>query len=646
MQELGLHKRPTWFFVRLFAPFLLLFFIMRFALLWVYPETFAGLSMGDTAYAMLKGAWFMDSSIIMVFLGIPFLLTYLPLPWFRRQWYLTLISWYAFVVLFVFILIAIGDLLYFGIVHRHTGHEIAEAFQVSTVAVLQMMASVYWMQILSLAVFTVFSAFFWKRWMMPHPEASHLRLGWWRVPFFVLMFIAILLTMRGGIESKPIQSVFAYNEGSIAQGHLTLNGVFATLHSLKKSEMRIPSFMPKDEAVKIVQSMYLSPYETIPDNSYPLMRERTSPNVGQNKLNVVILLLESWDADFVDISRELEGKKPYGITPNYNALAKNGRLYTNFYANAQRSIDGIAAVISGVPRVPGAGGVGEGIETNAIGWLGDVAKKQGYQTSFLRGAHRRSSYMDKVTPLAGFDVYYGAEDLNTNLHADVSKPYWGGWDYDLFMTGHDLFERSQQPFLSLMFSVSTHTPWTLPSKQWNKFKGGSDKDKFRNTMHYTDWALGKYFEAVKKSTYADNTIFLIFSDHTSGNMPHPDMRAQYRVPLLILAPNMEPGIDDTLSSQADLIPTIIDLAGWDKARYASLGHSIVEEREQRSVIFGRDAMTGRIENNGTLVVRSLERVVYSEGEQAQVVEADRRLQAQVQLLLDAWQHNTLMKMDK
>ena len=637
-------RRPTLYFMRLMSVFFVLFFMLRLAFLWVYPETFGELTLSEIVYAMLKGAWFMDSSITMVFLGIPFLLTYLPLHVFTSQLYLKFVSWYTFVVLFVFTLIAIGDLQYFALVQRHTGYELAAAMQTSTQAMIDMLVSAYGLQMLLLVVLMVASAFVWKRYMMPHPKTSHLKLGWWRVPFFLLMFVVILLTMRGGIESKPIQSVFAYNEGSMAQGHLTLNGVFAVFHSLNKSNMRTPDFMPQEEAVDVVQAIYASPYERVPDSYYPLMRERSSPNMGQKKLNVVVLLLESWDPDFIDITRELAGKKPYNVTPNYNKLVQKGRLYTNFYANGQRSIDGIAAVIAGVPRVPGAGGFGEGIEVNGIGWMGNIAKKQGYQTSFLSGSYRHSFYMDKIAPLAGFDTYYGSEDL-TSLHPNPPKSHWGGWDYDLFMAGHELYQKTDQPFLSVMFSVSTHTPWALPEPRFEKYKGGSDLDKFRNTIFYTDWALGKFFKAVEQSSYADNTIFILLADHASGNMPHPDMREQYRVPLLMLGPNIQPGLDDSLSSQVDLIPTIIDLAGWEKARYASLGTSIVEDRDERSVIFGRDAMTGRIEDNGTLVVRSLERLVYSEGKSEQVKQAEHKLKAQVQVLLDAWQHNTLMKVE-
>ncbi len=635
----------TFFFMRLFAVFILMFFVLRLALLWAYPDEFVDLTLGQILYAMLKGAWFMDSSITMVFLGIPFLLAYLPVRWFVSRVYLRMVGWYAFVVFIAFVWIGIGDLLYFGMVHRHTGHELAAALATSPEAMMDMLLSAYGVQILVFVCAAVLLAWWWKRYMMPGDEVRFMALGWLRLPAFVGAFLLILLVMRGGIESKPIQAVFAYNEGSMAQGHLTLNGVFATLHSLHASHMRVPSFMPETEAETMVQQIYASPHETYPDPDYPLMRERTSPYAGQKRLNVVILLLESWDPDFIDITRVLAGKKPYGVTPNYNALVKKGRLYTNFYANGQRSIDGIAAVIAGVPRVPGAGGIGEGIEVNGIGWLGDIAKAQGYSTSFLQGSYRHSFYMDKISPLAGFDVYKGSEDL-PSLHPNPPKSQWGGWDYDLFMAGHTLYTQSKQPFLSVMFSVSTHTPWALPEARFKKFQGDSDAERFLNTMYYTDWALGEFFKAVETSSYAKNTIFMLLADHASGNMPHPDMRAQYKVPLLVIAPNLAPGIDNTLSSQVDLIPTIIDLAGWKQARYASLGRSMVEQGGKRSVIFGRDAMTGRIEDNGVLVVRSLDRLVYSEGDQALIPAVETRLKAQVQVLLHAWQHNRLMKADQ
>ncbi len=640
-----LQSSPTLFFVQLMLMFYLLFALTRLAFVLVYPQEFSDLSVLSMCYALLKGAWFFDSSIILVFLGIPFLLAYLPWRCCVSRLYLSLVSWYAFVVFCIFVVILIGDLLYFALVHRHAGHEVGAALSSSSLAMLEMIVSTYWLYLTLFLCAVVAGAMLWKKYLLPQYGVHYFHvLGWWRLPCMVAMFLLILLGMRGGIESKPIQPVFAYNEGSISLGHLTLNGVFSVVHGLEKSTMVTPDFMPMALAVARTQALYTSQHETFPDENYPLMRQRTSLLGDVGKPNVVILLLESWDSDFLDVTRELAGKTPYNITPNYNALVKKGRLYTNFYANGQRSIDGITALIAGIPSAPGAGYLGEGIESNNMGWLGKIAQQQGYQTSFLSGSYRASFYMDKIAPLAGFTTYYGSEDLRTNLHPHAPKSEWGGWDYDVMMTSHQLFEQYEQPFLSVAFSVSTHSPWTLPDKQWKKFAGNNKKEKFLNTIYYTDWVLGKFFEAVEQSSYAKNTIFILVGDHTSGHMVQPSLQEQHHLPLLMFGPNIEHGIDETLGSQVDLIPTIIDLAGW-KSRYAGVGVSLLDKQAQRGVLFARDNMIGRIED-GAIIMHNLQRQVVFEGEPSLQEGIAQRLKAQTQVLLNVLQHNTLMSVDK
>ncbi|MDQ6988974.1 MAG: sulfatase-like hydrolase/transferase [Mariprofundaceae bacterium] len=631
----------TFFLLRLMLVFYALFFVLRLALLCLYPDEFADLSLFEVFYAMLKGAWFIDSSISLVFLGIPFLLLYAIGHEGGQRVYLKVLSWYAFVLLLCFTVLLVGDLLYFGLVHRHAGHEVSAALQTSFAAVLEMLLSSYWLHFLVFLAVLVLAAKLWHMWMQQNiANMQYYSLGWWRLPLFIFVFLVVLLGMRGGISSKPIQPIFAYNEGSMAMGHLVLNGAFSVLHGLEKSTMRTLNFMPKKQAESMVKSMFLSPNETVVDAQYPLLRQRTEQgSVGVKQPNIVILLLESWDGAFLDVTRSLAGKKPYGITPNYNALVKKGRLYTQFYANGQRSIDGITSLIAGIPSAPGAGYLGEGIETNAMGWLGDIAKKQGYTTSFLRGATRASFYMDKIAPLAGFDVYYGSEDLLTKLHPDAPKSQWGGWDYDVLMTGHQLYSQAQLPFLSVMFTVSTHSPFTLPDEQWRKFTGNSEQEKYLNTIYYADWVLGQFFKAAKEADYYHNTIFILVGDHTSGHMAQPSLKEQHHLPLLLFGPGIEAGIDDTLGSQTDLIPTIMDMAGWSGS-HASMGASLLEKRDQRSVMFTRDNMVGRIEKGGMLVY-NLQRTVHFEGEASQQQAIEQRLKAQTQVLVDVLLYNQL-----
>jgi len=555
------HTRPTLFFLKLMLVFYVVFFLCRLLFLQIYSHEFDDLTWLQTMYALLKGALFFDTSITLVFLGIPFLISYLPWRWCVSQRYLSFITWYSFVVLCVFVFLLAADLLYFGLVHRHAGHEVGATLNSSAMAMVGIAFSEYWLQLLVMVVVVFLGAKLWGKWMLPQQKkVVHQNLSWLSIPVFVSMFLLILLGMRGGVTSKPIQAIFAYDEGPMEQGHLALNGAFSILHGLKKSTMHTPQFMSKEDAIATSQLLFASSRDAYPDANYPLMRQRDGLQQA-DKPNVVILLLESWDSAFVDFARITEGKMPFGVTPNYDALVKEGRFYANFYANGQRSIDGISSVIAGIPTVPGAGYLGEGIEVNTMGWLPKLAKAQGYSTAFMQSSYRASFYLDKISALAGFDTYMGAEDLRPSAHQDAITPDWGGWDYDLFNKAQHWFEAQQQPFFGMLFTASTHTPWQLPDKRWEKFAPTGDQEKLLNTMYYTDWVLGEFFKKVKSSAFANNTIFLILGDHVSGLAKNPTTLEQHHIPLLMLGPGIQAGVDNTLAGQLDLIPTLMDLAG-------------------------------------------------------------------------------------
>ena len=140
-----------------------------------------------------------------------------------------------------------------------------------------------------------------------------------------------------------------------------------------------------------------------------------------------------------------------------------------------------------------------------------------------------------------------------------------------------------------------------------------------------------------------NTIFVLLGDHASGHMAHPNLKEQHHIPLLIIGPQITPGIDETLGGQTDLIPTLIDLAGWH-TRYASMGVSLVEPREKRSVLFARDNMLGRFDEDSVLL-HNLERVMLFEGAKRNEAKVEEKLKAQVQTLLSALEQNKLITKD-
>jgi membrane-anchored protein YejM (alkaline phosphatase superfamily) len=136
--------------------------------------------------------------------------------------------------------------------------------------------------------------------------------------------------------------------------------------------------------------------------------------------------------------------------------------------------------------------------------------------------------------------------------------------------------RLKEPFYTAVFSLSSHTPYTLPSKRFERFGADVPFREFQNSMGYTDWALSQFFEAARSAPYFDHTLFVILGDHTEGPSTRGNLYEAYRVPCLLYAPGLiKPGRFDGVVTQLDIVPTIIDAVGlptpftsWGKSVFA------------------------------------------------------------------------------
>jgi len=101
-------------------------------------------------------------------------------------------------------------------------------------------------------------------------------------------------------------------------------------------------------------------------------------------------------------------------------------------------------------------------------------------------------------------------------------------------------------------------------------------------IYYSDYALGSFFDKVRKSKLAENTLFIITADH--GVWIYPDNKAidnvikqeiYFRMPLLFWSPKLiVPGVNPVLGSQLDIAPTILDIIRI-RAKNSFLGTSLL-----------------------------------------------------------------------
>jgi arylsulfatase A-like enzyme len=135
------------------------------------------------------------------------------------------------------------------------------------------------------------------------------------------------------------------------------------------------------------------------------------------------------------------------------------------------------------------------------------------------------------------------------------------------------YATNHQKFFLSYFPVAPHQPFDGAPEKFNKFKlemMGNFKPLYLNELLYLDWVIGSVMDELKNTGLLDNTLVIITDDHgemlgeNGGPIGHgwivtPELA---NVPLIIMDPaNQRYRINDTIGSQVDLLPTILDLLG-------------------------------------------------------------------------------------
>ena len=112
--------------------------------------------------------------------------------------------------------------------------------------------------------------------------------------------------------------------------------------------------------------------------------------------------------------------------------------------------------------------------------------------------------------------------------------------------------------MSVLFTISNHHPFNLPKDADPKI-ARMPVSKMQRTVRYTDQALGAYFKEVRKQAWSKNTIFIITGDHCFHEQSDPGRTfvENFQVPLFLIGPEIEPGMDDRIGQHISVMPTLI-----------------------------------------------------------------------------------------
>lgn len=372
-----------------------------------------------------------------------------------------------------------------------------------------------------------------------------------------LGFIALFIFIgRGGFVSKPIRTTEAAKFTKTENVQLVLNSAFTMLNTWGSPGLIEKNYFSEAELSKIYS---------------PIHQFDTQGGLGEE--NVVVIILESFSPEYIG-AKNHDG---LSTTPFFDQLIQKSLYFPNAFANGKKSMDAVPSIIASIPKLMTDEYLLSGYMINDLTSLPNILNEEGYHTSFFHGATNGSMNFDSFCDLAEFDDYFGRNEYNNEADYDGT---WGIYDEPFLQWTNEQLSSFKTPFFSTIFTISSHPPYAIPEQYESRFNKGDTP--MHNAISYTDFALQQFFESAKKDTYYENTLFVVVADHTPGSSEAQFSNdiGQMNIPLLFYHPQNEQlnGTNTKVVGQIDILPSILDYLGYNKAFY-SFGESVFKEGE-------------------------------------------------------------------
>ena len=489
----------------------------------------------------------LDASFVAYISFIPFLLMIFSIM-IQPKIILKIIRWYTIIViLFINLLLLVDAGLYqsWG-VRLDTSllpYLNTPELMISSASTFQLLTGVFFWILISYIFIKLFDKINQK-------SSDKLSFGsWLEIPLFLLLTAALIIPVRGGFQTIPVNQSNVYFSNKMFANHAAVNFIWNFFNTLThKSDGTNPYIYFDDEtALKIINK-----------TKNKLLESTTDSILNTSRPNVILILWESLPAKIVG---SLGGESD--VTPNLNKLSKEGILFTNFYANGDRTDKGIPAILSGYYPQPVKRIMRMPNKTRSLPMLPKKMMDLGYKTSFYYGGDLNFGNMNTYLRNAGITDFV---DGNAFDKKDWNSK-WGAYD-DVFMKrfAKDLATKQEKPFFKIALTLTSHEPYEIKGKY--KFGKDTEDNKFRSAHHYTDQVIGNFMKFAKKQDWYKNTLIVIMSDHGHSSPKHEGpyfSPKKFRIPMLWLggAVNQKHTKIETVASQVDFSYTLLALLKAD-----------------------------------------------------------------------------------
>jgi phosphoglycerol transferase MdoB-like AlkP superfamily enzyme len=541
---------------------MLLFSLCRIGFFLFNFKMFPGVSPGQLL-TMLRGGLSFDISAI-VYINLLFiLLSIIPLDIRYSDVYKSVCKWVYFITNGIAIAMNGMDFVYYRFVDKRATADVFKTFENETNLGKLFFRFLfdYWPATLLTLSLWFLMVYLYNR-VEPKMPAAKNRLAYYTINVLMIPVVIALVigAARGGYRhsTRPITiSNAARYVKTPRDVAIVLNTPFSFFRTFDKKVLVRYNFFDKEELSRLYNPHY------IPSASAPFTNE-----------NVVIIILESFAREYIgSLNHDLEGGRYEGYTPFIDSLISVSLTFDVSLANGKKSIDAMPSILASVPSLETPYTISH-YANNEINGLPELLKRKGYYSAFFHGAPNGSMGFDSFARVAGFDDYFGLDQYPLRTDFDGM---WGVWDEPFFKFFANKIDSFKQPFITSIFSVSSHHPFKVPDKYKGKFKKGPAP--IAEVVGYTDFALHELFDEISKSPWFKNTLFVITADHTNESI-HPEFQnnfGSYCVPVIFYKSGSNiKGIKQRIAQQIDIMPTILSFLNFDE-EYIAFGNNLLDD---------------------------------------------------------------------
>jgi len=549
-------------FFGLLASFWLVFFTLSRIIFLIYlhdqssqltwKEIFTPLFVGLRMDAAMAGYWLLLPGLIFMTSSV--------LP--KRVVYL-LQGIVTTILLFISTLLVVADLE----LYKHWGFRINSTplMYLETEAMSSVNATVLiFLVLIFIGLFASFLFIYWKKLAPQLLTLSKLPLLWGLV--WLIITGALIIPIRSSVSVAPLNTGFVYFHKTKAfPNHVGINPVWNFFKSVAG-----------DDSHRYSNNFYTPADLNQQFDSLMVTHGKTLRLLSEKKPNIILIILESFTSKIV----EPLGGMP-GITPELNALTKEGILFKNFYASGDRTDKGLVSLLSSYPAQPRSSIVKYPNKTQYLAYLPKVLSKNGYHTSFVYGGDVGFANMESYLTQGGFSHITDEDEFDSNHN----NSKWGIADHYVFNQLLQEIDTANSPFFKVMLSLSSHEPFEVPME--TVIKGADESSMFLNACYYTDKSLGEFIRKAKQQPWWKNTLIIITADH-GHRFPNPDElkeKERFKIPMLWLGGAIK--TDTTIENfggQTDLSSTLLNQLSFDQSGFL-FSRNILSENKNSFALY-------------------------------------------------------------